>query len=238
VRERDVRQAASGPQILSLSSRRRTIAERMAASSRQTAPVTLTTRCDATHLVALRTKLKESGQPVPSYTDIVVRLAALVLRDHPRLAARWDRERLVLPAADGFHVGIAVDAQDGLVVPVIRGAAHRSLADIAAESRRLIDAARAGRLTAADMEGGVFTITNLGAFGIDAFTPIIHLPQVAILGLGAIRREAVVTQGGQFAARDLITLSLTFDHRALDGAPAARFLQALGAALANPAALT
>jgi pyruvate dehydrogenase E2 component (dihydrolipoamide acetyltransferase) len=242
VRERDVRQAIvagnaipapGGTRSISLSSRRRVIAERMAASSRQTVPVTLTTRADATSLVNLRRQLQAAGGIVPSYTDIIAKLAAAVLRDHPQLAARWNGEQLVLPAADGFHIGIAVDTDQGLLVPVIRDVARRSLADIADDSQRLIEQARSGRLATADMAGGAFTITNLGAFGIDTFTPIINLPEVAILGLGAIRSEPAVLDDGQIAARPMLTLSLTFDHRALDGAPAARFLQSLVMAIAQ-----
>lgn len=240
VRERDVRQAApansGSSRGAALSSRRRVIAERMAASSSQTAPVTLNSRCDATNLVSLRQQFKASGANVPTYSDIVAKLAALTLKQHPQLSARWIGDRLELPADDNYHIGIAVDTDDGLLVPVIRDVARRSLTEIAAESRRLVEQARAGRLAATDMHDGIFTITSLGAFGIDAFTPIINLPEVAILGLGAIRREAVVLDDGQIAAREMLTLSLTFDHRAVDGAPAARFLQALATAIANPAA--
>jgi pyruvate dehydrogenase E2 component (dihydrolipoamide acetyltransferase) len=247
VREQDVRAAAarhSHPSPLAkgegasqpLSSRRRIIAERMSASSSQSAPVTLTTRSDATNLVSLRRQFQAAGSTVPGYTDIVAKLAAVVLRQHPQLAARWNGDRLESPADDGYHIGIAVDTEDGLLVPVLRDVVRRSLAEIAADSQHLVEQARTGRLAAADMQGGVFTITNLGSYGIDAFTPIINLPEVAILGLGAIRREAVVLDDGQIAARDMLALSLTFDHRAVDGAPAARFLQALAAAIANPAA--
>jgi pyruvate dehydrogenase E2 component (dihydrolipoamide acetyltransferase) len=253
VRERDVRQATAaeieipapgGSRSIALSSRRRIIAERMAASSRQTAPVTLTTRADATSLASLRRQFQTAGGIVPSYTDIIVKLAVGVLREHPLLAARWNGEQLVLPADDGFHIGIAVDSDEGLLVPVIRDVARRSLVEVAQDSKRLLDQARAGRLAAADMQGSVFTITNLGAVfpsagfasGIDAFTPIINLPEVAILGLGAIRPEAVVLDDGQIAARPVLTLSLTFDHRALDGAPAARFLQSLAAEIADATA--
>ena len=252
IRECDVR-ASSGPhpgplpkgegeksgliRSVPMSNRRRVIAERMSASCRQVAPVTLTTRCDATGLVALRQQLKAAGGMVPAYTDIVAKLTALTLVEHPQLAARWNGENLELPPPDGFHIGIAVDTDEGLLVPVLRDVARRGLAEIAGDAQRLIELARGGRLSTSDMQGGVFTITNLGAYGIDAFTPIINLPEVAILGLGAIRREAVVLDDGQIAAREMLTLSLTFDHRAVDGAPAARFLQALAVAISNPAAV-
>jgi pyruvate dehydrogenase E2 component (dihydrolipoamide acetyltransferase) len=249
VREADVRRAAdqrgdkpSSPQpgIKEFSARRKTIADRMRISRERTVPLTLTTIADATNFVGLRNQFKTLTQtaPAPTYTDIVACVAATVLKQHPLLAARWrDEETLIVPADDRFDIGVAVDTPDGLLVPVIRDVGRLSPAEIAARSRDLADRARAGELALSEMQGGMFTITNLGAFGIDAFTPVINYPEVAILGLGAIRREAVVQPDGTLAARDRITLSLTFDHRALDGAPAAAFLRDLRTALENPAAL-
>ncbi|MFO0900485.1 MAG: 2-oxo acid dehydrogenase subunit E2 [Pirellulales bacterium] len=252
VREQDVRAAvaqdsssANAPllaagrgQRIPHTRRRRIIAQRMAASRQQTVPVTLTTKADATNLVNLRDQFKAVGgsRPVPSYQDIITKLVAEALKRHPLLAGRWEEEAIVLPAEDELHLGLAVDTDEGLLVPVLRNVGGQALPDLAAQSRRLIERARAGTLVAAEMQGGVFTITNLGAFGIDAFTPIINAPEVAILGLGAIRREAVVLDDGQIAARQQLTLSLTFDHRIIDGAPAARFLQDVVNALANPSA--
>ena len=142
----------------------------------------------------------------------------------------------VLPTDNKLNLGMAVDTDDGLLVPVLRNVAQLSLIEVTATSRQLVDQARAGKLAADDMQGSVFTITNLGAFGIDAFTPIINTPETAILGLGAIRREPVVLDDGSIVARQQLTLSLTFDHRILDGAPAARFLQDIATAIANPSA--
>jgi pyruvate dehydrogenase E2 component (dihydrolipoamide acetyltransferase) len=155
---------------------------------------------------------------------MIAKLVAVALRQHPYMAARWQDDRLV--PATGFHLGIAVDTEEGLFVPVVRNVESLSLAELASRSRELIDRARIGNLTAADMQGGVFTITNLGAYGIDAFTPVISYPETAILGVGAIRPVALCYEG-QCVARDTISLSLTFDHFAMDGAPAARFLQTL-----------
>ncbi len=248
VRESDVRAAAAGGpsssglngagQRLPLTSRRRVIAQRMVASRQQTVPVTLTTKADATNLVNLREQFKSVGgsTPIPSYQDIITKLVAEVLQRHPLLAGCWDEDAIVLPAANELHLGMAVDTEDGLLVPVVRNVGGLSLTELAGQSRRLAEQARAGKLVAADMQGGVFTITNLGAFGIDAFTPIINFPEAAILGLGAIRREPVVLDDGQIAARQQLTLSLTFDHRIVDGAPAARFLQDVVNAIANPSA--
>jgi pyruvate dehydrogenase E2 component (dihydrolipoamide acetyltransferase) len=211
----------------------------MVASRQQTVPVTLTTRADAANLVNLRDQYKSVGGTafVPSYQDIITKLVAEVLKKHLLLAGRWDENAVSLPAQHELHLGMAVDTGEGLLVPVLRNVGGMSLAQVAAQSKSLIERARAGSLTAADMQGGVFTITNLGAFGIDAFTPVINLPEAAILGLGAVRREPVVVDGsfdGQIVARWQMTLSLTFDHRFVDGAPAARFLQSLVSAVANP----
>ncbi len=244
VRERDVRQAASGPDsgtpatVVSVSSRRRTISNRMMASRDRTAPVTLTTRVDATNLVSLRNQFKQagSGGTIPSYTDIVVKLTTLALQQHPMLAVRDEADKWVIPEMpDGLHIGLAVDTDDGLVVPVVHGAGALGLFDLAKRTLGLIEKSRTGRLTVAEMQGAVFTITNLGAFGIDGFTPIINVPETAVLGLGRIRREPVVIDD-QIVARDQMTLSLTFDHRIVDGAPAARFLQTVSQAIENPSA--
>lgn len=208
---------------LPLTMRRRTIARRMVASLQQTASVTITSRVEATQLISLRNQFKASGSIVPAYTDLIAKLAADVLHQHSLLAGRWMDDHILVPLDDGYHIGIAVDTPEGLVVPVLRDVRNQSLPDLARTSRELIDRARQGKATAAELEGGVFTITNLGSFGIDVFTPLINLPETSILGLGAMRREPVVIDD-RVEIRDLLMLSLTFDHRIVDGAPAARFL--------------
>jgi pyruvate dehydrogenase E2 component (dihydrolipoamide acetyltransferase) len=240
IRERDVRAAAdTGTQRgarLPISKRRRAIADRLVVSRQQTVPVTLTTRADATNLVSSREQFQSVGGTavIPSYQDFVTKMVAEVLMRHPLLAGRWDDDAIMLPGDDEIHIGIAVDTADGLLVPVIRDVRGLSLIQLADYTRQLIHRARGGKLSAADLQGSVFTITNLGAYGIDAFTPTINYPEAAILGLGAIRREPVVLDDGQIVARDQLTLSLTFDHRIVDGAPAARFLQDLVSAIASP----
>lgn len=225
--------APSSGRSVPVGSIRRTIASRMVESRNATAPVTLTTTVDATNLVNFRQQFKAAGREAPSYTDFVIKLTALALRDHPLLHARWSGDRLEVP--DEAHIGIAVDTEAGLVVPVLRGASALGLGQIAARSRELIALARAQRLTPADMQGGTFTITNLGAFGIETFTPIINPPECAILGLGRIARQPVMAgDGDRVIARERMSLSLTFDHRIVDGAPAARFLQSLGQLIENP----
>ena len=238
IRERDIRTAATGRphgKLIPHTNVRRTIAARMVAGVTQAAPVTLTTKADATNLVNLRGQFKSTASStdlVPSYTDLIVKLTAAALQQHPLVQAQWHEEGLFVP--ESIDIGLAVDTDAGLLVPVLRGADHLTLREVAAHGRELLTRARAGQLTAAEMRGGTFTITNLGMFGIDAFTPILHLPQSAILGVGRIVREPAVIED-RIVARDVLTLSLTFDHRVVDGAPAARFLDTLRRCLEQPA---
>ena len=206
---------------------RRTIARQMVKSRQETVPVTLTAWADATSLLAERARLKEAhGSAAASLNDIILKLVADLLVVHPLLASRWEETHLVPPAADKIDIGLAVDAPSGLVVPVVRDVERSSLTDVARQSRDLIDRARSGRLAVAEMQGGVFTLTSLGSFGIEFFNPVINWPESAILGLGAIRQQPVPLPAGQggFAFQPQLPLSLTFDHRVVDGAPAARFL--------------
>ena len=230
--------SAGKAQRIPISKKRRLIAQRLVASRQLTVPVTLTTKANATNLVNLRNQFKSTNgtHPIPSFQDIITKLVAEVLKEHMFLAGRWDEDAIVLPAHHELHIGMAVDTEDGLLVPVIRNVAGLTLRDVAAQSKSLVQQAREGKITAAQMQGGVFTITNLGAFGIDSFTPVINYPEAAILGLGAIRKEPVFLDDGQVVAQLQLALSLTFDHRIVDGAPAARFLQSLVSAIANPSA--
>ncbi len=248
IRERDVVAAAkpqaapsanSGSrqpsQTLAVSRLRQTIAARMLAGVHETAPVTLTMHCDATNLVSLRQQFRvarrDADEIVPDYNDLIVKLTASALERHPLLTARWAEREIVFTA--GRHISVAVDTEAGLVAPVVRDVDHLTLRELAAEIRRLAARAQSGTLTDAEMQGGVFTITNLGMLGVAAFTPIINLPQVAILGVGAIVREPAVVDD-KIVVRDRVTLSLTFDHRVVDGAPAARFLAHLRQAIEQP----
>jgi pyruvate dehydrogenase E2 component (dihydrolipoamide acetyltransferase) len=205
-------------------------------SLRNTAPVTLNTTADATRLVQLRNELKaaasDSDGAVPSYTDMLVKLTALALQRHPQLNTHWEGQSLIPSSA--IHIGVAVDTESGLLVPVLRDVPALTLREIAARSRDLIERARSRKLSADELRDGTFTITNLGSFGIDAFTPTINYPECAILGVGRIQRQPAVV-AGQIVPRDILTLSLTFDHRATDGAPAARFLQTLRGLIESPA---
>jgi pyruvate dehydrogenase E2 component (dihydrolipoamide acetyltransferase) len=212
---------------------RRIIAERMMISRQSTAPVTLHARCDATRMVQLRRELKESlGADVPSYNDIITKIVGCVLARHPMLAARWEKDSVLIP--QDFHIGLAVDTPQGLMVPVIKDVGKLDLLALARRSRELVEATRTRRVAPADLQGGNFTISSLGGFEIESFTPIINYPETAILGIGSISREPVAGPSDTIVLRDMMRLSLTFDHRVVDGAPAARFLQDVRRGLENP----
>jgi pyruvate dehydrogenase E2 component (dihydrolipoamide acetyltransferase) len=205
---------------------RAVIARHMRESHHDTAPVTLTTEADASDLVVLRERLKASLADELGfnlgYNDLLVKVAAQALRKYPYMNARLEGE--VIHHLSGVHVALAVDTERGLLVPVIRDAGGKGLTEIAREMRELVERARVGKALPDELSGSTFTITNLGMHEIDAFTPIINLPEAAILGIGRIKARPAVVDG-QICVRQMMWLSLTFDHRLVDGAPAARFLQ-------------
>lgn len=225
-------------QSVPMSSVRRLIAERMASSAHTAAPVTLTTEADATELVRLRQQvaadLKDEQKPVPTYNDLLAKLVAVALGEHPALNASLSGETIVQHSA--AHIGIAVETERGLLVPVVQDVRTRSLQQLAVESARLIEQARAGTISPDHLHGGTFTITNLGMYDIDAFTPIINLPECAILGVGRIVSKVVAVNEASeaTAVRKMVALSLTFDHRLVDGAPAARFLKRVKQLVEHP----
>ena len=199
---------------------RKTIAERMHQSLRDSAQLTITTEADVTPATELRTRLKNEFDL--TYTDMIVHAAARALLRHPRVAARLEGAEIVAPPQ--IDVGIAVALSEGLIVPLIRDAARKQLREIAIESKALGEKARTGHLKLEDVTGGVFTVTNLGTYGVDAFTPILNPGETGILGVGRIVEKPAIYRG-EIARRAMMTLSLTFDHRVVDGAPAAEFLQ-------------
>jgi pyruvate dehydrogenase E2 component (dihydrolipoamide acetyltransferase) len=164
-----------------------------------------------------------------TYTDLLAEIVARLLPEHALLNATLTDEGIVV--SEAVHMGVAVALEDGLIVPVIRDAGTRPLGELARERARLAEKAQAGTLTLDEVDGGTFTISNLGAFGADAFTPIVNPPQCAILGAGRIVDKPTVVDG-RITVCPTMWLSLTFDHRLVDGAPAARFLQALAERLA------
>jgi pyruvate dehydrogenase E2 component (dihydrolipoamide acetyltransferase) len=220
--------AAKGPGV-PFTGLRQMIAENMLASLHGTAQVTVTSEIDVTELVDLRERLKKEFDL--TYTDLIVKAVTVALRKHPRLNSILDGE--VIQPLDEIHIGVGVAVEEGLIVPVIRHADRLSVQEIGAALRSLAAKARSNSLEIDEISGGTFTITNLGAYGIDAFTPIINPPEMAILGVGRII-EKVVVYRGDIARRSMMVLSLTFDHRLVDGAPAAAFLQTLGDVLSHP----
>jgi pyruvate dehydrogenase E2 component (dihydrolipoamide acetyltransferase) len=216
------------------------IAERMSASLRSMAQLTLTMDVDMSAVVAERAALLDAargdaayGQDegadatetvVPGYTDFVIAAAAAALSEHPRVNSQVTDDAVAL--LGDIHVGLAVALDDGLLVPVIRHADRLSLGETAAETKRLAAGARGGTLGYDGYQGATFAVTALGMFGVDAFTPVINPPNTAILGVGRIRNDTDWSSGAP-AARPTLTLSLTWDHRAFDGAPAARFAGAV-----------
>ena len=204
------------------------IAERMAISVQSTAKVTLMAEVDATELVKIRTRLanqvaKEWGFK-PGYNELLAKITADALRQFPYMNARMAGNFIEHLA--NINIGIAVDSERGLVVPVIRDVDKKDLHTVGKEFQDLVDRALQGRSLPDDLSAGTFTITNLGPYEIEGFTPVINLPEAAILGIGRITAKPAVLNG-EVVPRDMCTLSLTFDHRLIDGGPAARFLQAI-----------
>ena len=199
---------------------RRTIASRMHDSLHDMAQLTLTMDAAMDRVVADRRRRQVDGS-VPSYTDYVIAAVAAALAEHPIVNSQITDDGVAL--LPEVNVGMAVALDDGLVVPVVRGADRRSITDINVETERLAAAARSRSLGLDDFQGATFTVTAMGMYGVDAFTPIINPPNTAILGVGRIRREVHWDDDDQPVPRPTLTLSLTWDHRAFDGAPAAEF---------------
>ena len=213
---------------------RGTIAKRMRDSLTQMAQLTLFMDADLDAVVADRARRAAKGG-APSYTDYVIAAAARALVKHPIANSQiTDDGVALLPIA---HVGMAVALDGGLIVPVITNTATRDLSSLSAESSRLATAARAGSLQLTDLEGGTFSVSTLGMFGVDGFTPVINPPHTCILGVGRLRDDLVLDDNGVVAAKKRITLSLTWDHRAFDGAPAAAFCKSIVELLNDPDAL-
>jgi pyruvate dehydrogenase E2 component (dihydrolipoamide acetyltransferase) len=214
-----------------LSPERRMIAQRLRGWLTETAQLTLTAEVDVTELATRLTAWTEAWGERASYTTAIVAAAATALRDHPRIASRWADDGLVAPT--GIDIGVAVELDDALIVPVVRRADRLDLRTLNARIVDLAGRARSGRLAPEETRGGVFSVTNLGGYRVDAFTPLLNPPQAGILGVGRARPRPAVLDG-QVVPRTSLVLSLTFDHRVLDGAPAASFLTALAELLEAP----
>lgn len=214
--------ATATPSIHSIPMRgmRKAIATRMHQSLRDTAQLTISTEADVTAAVELRERLKREFDF--TYTDLLIHAIARALPKHQRMNSRLTDD--AIKAVVEVNVGMAVALDEGLIVPVVRDANRKSLRAIASETRDLAERARTNKLKLDDVSGGTFTITNLGGFGVDVFTPILNLGETGILGVGRIIEKPAIYRG-ETAKRSMLTLSLTFDHRVIDGAPAAAFLQ-------------
>jgi len=222
-----------------LSALRRTIAQAMVTAATTAVPVTTTDEADVTELVALRERSNAAAAEHNVHVTLLpflMKAVVAALRQHPRLNASLDEAQNRLILKRYYHLGIATDTAEGLIVPVVKDVDQKSLVTLATDLARLTDLARTRHIPLADVRGGTFTISNYGAIGGIFATPMLHVPEVAILGVGKLLQKPVV-HGGAVVIRTVLPLSLTFDHRALDGAEAQRFLNDLIAYLSNPARL-
>ncbi|KQU07179.1 dihydrolipoamide acetyltransferase [Rhodococcus sp. Leaf7] len=229
----------TGPQpgdVIPLSGMRGAIARNMVDSLHTMAQLTHGYEVDVTALVAVRAQLKGEGSASkpPSLNDFVVKAAALALQQHPLLNAGIADDKVTL--FEEINIGVAVAVDGGLVVPVVRDADALSLTAIATRTNAVATAARTGKLALNDMEGATFSVSTLGAYGVDFFTPVVNPGNVAILGVGRVK-DGFRWEGDTPVKTQVMTLSLTFDHRAVDGAPAAEYLRTLGEILARPLSL-
>lgn len=224
--------------VIPLRGMRGAIARNMMDSLHSMAQLTHGYEVDVTELVAVRAALKteavEAGRSAPSLNDFIVRAAALGLREHPLLNAGIVDDQIVV--AERIDVGLAVAVDGGLLVPVVRDADRLSVTAIAERTRELATAARGGTLGLNDLEGATFSVSTLGAYGVDFFTPVINPGNVAILGVGRVK-DGFRWEGDTPVQTQVLTLSLTFDHRAVDGAPAAEYLRTVGQILGRPLTL-
>ena len=220
--------------VASLSGLRGIIAERLTRSWQERPQVTLITELDATNLVNARAQLNAEPDVKVAYNAFLVKAVALALRDHPEANVTLTDEGL--QQQEQINVGLAVDTERGLMVPVLHDADAKSLLDINQALTELAQRALDGASLPDELTGGSITVTNLGMYEIDAFTPIINPSESVILGVGQIAAKPVVVDG-EIAIRQMMTLSLGFDHRVIDGAPAARFLQRIKRLLERPTAL-
>ncbi len=226
---------SAADQVIPVRGARRLVAERMHASLRDTAQLTMTSYADATRLLQLRAAFKTADPQFEmsdvTLNDLLLFAVARTLTEHPELNAtcRYGEGGLEILRSAAVHLAFAVDTPRVLMVPVIRDAAGLRVRELSASAADLAERCREGSITPAELSGGTFTVSNLGSFGVESFTPILNPPQAAILGVGAVTWRPI----GEQEVQQQIALSLTIDHRLIDGAPAARFLQTLCARIAE-----
>nr|WP_321467828.1 2-oxo acid dehydrogenase subunit E2 [uncultured Desulfobulbus sp.] len=226
------------PEIIPFSGMRKIIADNMMASLHNMAQLTVFVECDVTEMTAFRDRVrakyaKKSDIPRVSYNDIIALAVSRTLMKFPYMNSWLTDEGIVRHKT--VNLGIAVALDNGLVVPHVKGAEKKSLTELAVEIREVAEKARKGGLTMDELQGGTFTITNVSMLGVDGFTPIINPPEVGILGVGRAVKRPAIGPDGNIEPRTMMTLSLTFDHRVADGAPAMTFLRALADCLEDPA---
>jgi len=215
-------------EVVPLTGIRKTAAERVSLSARTAPHSTITMEVDMSNTAKLREKFKVS------YTDILIKGVAKALTDHPVMNSTLKKDQIKI--FEDVNIGVAVGTEKGLVVPVIRNADKKEVEEISSALKKLVEKAREGKLARKEMSGGTFTITNLGMFGVDVFTPIINPPETAILGVGRVVEKAVVVDK-EIVVKPVMQLSLSFDHRVVDGVPAAYFLQKAKQILESPESL-
>lgn len=224
-----------GVEAVPLAGMRKTISDRMTLSWHRSPHVTMTMEVDMTSAAALREKIKQKYDRKITYTDLIIKACAKGLKDFPMINASLEGGEI--RRFTDINVGVAVALDDGLIVPVIFSADKKGLFEINEEVKALAEKARNGQLSSDQVKGGTFTITNLGMYGVEVFTPIINPPESAILGVGRIARKAVVCREDEIKIKPMMWLSLSFDHRLIDGALAAQFLSRIKDYLEDPAFL-
>jgi pyruvate dehydrogenase E2 component (dihydrolipoamide acetyltransferase) len=229
-------QEQEGAERVPLRGVRGAVAEKLARSRREIPDATCWVDADATELLAARAAMNASGRRHVSVAALLARVVTAALARHPDLNATVDVERSEVVRLPAVHLGFAAQTDRGLVVPVVRDAHTLSTEALSAEMARLTEAARSGTLTPAELTGGTFTLNNYGVFGVDGSTPIINHPEAAMLGVGRIAAKPWV-HGGDLAVRQVVQLSLTFDHRVCDGGTAGGFLRMVADCVEQPAVL-
>ena len=222
-------------QVQELTRLQRTVSRRMAESKATAPDFALAVEIDMSLCVELRERLKQVEEKPPSFNDMVVKACANALREHPRVNAAYKDGHFELYSR--VNVGVAVAAQDALVVPTVFDADKKSLGEISRTVQALAAKVRDGQITPPELSGGTFTVSNLGMYGIDSFTAVINPPQAALLAVGALKKKPVVDEGGRIVARDMMSATLVSDHRILYGADGAQFLARVRELLEQPLSL-
>ena len=215
-----------------LSSIRKVIAKRMSQSHADIPPVTLNAKADVTLLSEMRSKINEQIDGKISFNDIIIKAVAVVLKEQPNINVSIDGDNIIYRGS--INIGMAVALEDGLIVPVIKNADNISLSQISITAKELAEKAKEGKLKPDDYSGGTFTISNLGMLGISSFTPIINQPESAILGVCEIEQKLIMDDSDKIQKRLMMGLSLTHDHRTIDGAQAALFIKRIKELMENP----